>query len=145
VTVTVNPAGGRFHVDRGEWQAIDGTSFQVQLGEHAVELEIDNPCCQRETRALDRNAGADALMFTLQFLPARVKPICNIKDADTVSVQINDGTYKVGDVVTLPFAANATSSTKTVTVQFLSDRQRGALLHVQVTAAKTIEVPCDLR
>ncbi len=145
VTVTATVAGAEWRYPNGAWQPVTGKTFVVSV-DKPTTIEVQHDCCQTVSIELDRTKKA--AIASLQFRPASLRPVC---DAANVSVSVKwttDGTERksyptVGSRVTIPFDKNATSRSRTVTVEFTNSEKTDPQT-VTVEAGKTAEVKCAL-
>jgi hypothetical protein len=139
VTIAVKTfAGSQYRVDGGAWRAVEGDTFNVEVHDHPVDVEIKNGCCVDKPLQVKRDDHS--LTVPLEFAPAYVTPRCDAKGASAV---VNGVPTRIGESKIITFDRDATQSTKSVTVNF-SDGTKNDPHTVVVSAGKPLDVTCDL-
>lgn len=147
VTVKVNIASGsQWRYPGGTWVDVTGNAFTVPVSQ-PTKIEVRHECCQEVALTLDRNEKE--AHASLQFRPARLKPLCPGKQDVVVSASWRFGgkdenrTPALDSDLLIPFETDAMSRTKSVTVTF-NNGDKTDTQTVNVEAGKPVEVKCAL-
>ncbi len=145
ITVTATVAGAEWRLPGGAWTRIEGKTFVVPVSQ-PMKIEVQHSCCQTVSVELDR--GKHDAIASLQFLAGKVLPVCAVPDV-SVSVKWTSAGKEqksfpaAGTPSTIPFEKNATSSSRSVTVEFTNGEKTDSQT-VKIDAGKTTEVKCAL-
>jgi serine/threonine-protein kinase len=145
ITVTATVAGAEWRLPGGAWTPIEGKTFVVPVSQ-PMTIEVQHSCCQTVSIELDR--GKRDAIASLQFRPGKIRPVCSVPDV-AVSVAWTSGgkeekrTPELGAPLSIPFEKNATSSSRSATVEFTNGEKTDSQT-VMVEAGKTTEVKCAL-
>jgi serine/threonine-protein kinase len=142
LTVRVSPRNAEIQLGTGSWQkASDGTLALTFERETVVRAR--HPQCQEEERTV--KPGQTEVAFDLAFKPAIVTPVC--KRPGVLDVRIADSSgrsypSKLANQTQIVFGRTTTEE-KTITVEFVMDKQDTIPKKQRVRAAESVEVSCE--